>query len=202
MKARGSRDSRSIRVLSPRIEPPDRAEDGSTASTATRSPCPVSIRPKLSMKVDLPTPGVPDSPIRSACRPRRRAAPPAAPAPRPVIGPRAFDQRDRARQRPAVAGDHAVGKIGNIHRAVSGGSFAHRHADARELSTPCHAAGVLLATRCAGATCSDKARRCGDGASGHDPSGWCWRWLPARGAADQAVFDLSIRGLRAGIAEL
>ena len=69
MKARGSRDSRSIRVLSPRIEPPDRAEDGSTARTATRRPCPVSIRPKLSMKVDLPTPGVPESPIRSACRP-------------------------------------------------------------------------------------------------------------------------------------
>ena len=74
MKAFGSRDSRSIRVLSPRILPPDLAEDGSTASTATRRPCPVSIRPKLSMKVDLPTPGVPDRPMRKACRPVARSA--------------------------------------------------------------------------------------------------------------------------------
>ncbi len=71
MKACGSRESRSIRVLSPRIEPPERAEEGSTASTATFSPCPVSRRPKLSMKVDLPTPGVPERPMRSASRPFR-----------------------------------------------------------------------------------------------------------------------------------
>ncbi len=57
-----------MRVLSPRIDPPVRAEDGSIASTATRSPCPVSIDPKLSMNVDLPTPGVPDSARRMACR--------------------------------------------------------------------------------------------------------------------------------------
>ena len=68
MNAFGSRASRSIRVLSPRIEPPVRADDGSTARTATRKPCPVSIVPKASMNVDLPTPGVPDKPIRSACR--------------------------------------------------------------------------------------------------------------------------------------
>ena len=66
-----SRLSLSIRVLSPRIEPPERAEDGSTASTATRRPSTVSIMPKLSIKVDLPTPGVPESPMRSACRPER-----------------------------------------------------------------------------------------------------------------------------------
>ena len=35
MNARESAASRSIRVLSPRIEPPLTAEDGSTASTAT-----------------------------------------------------------------------------------------------------------------------------------------------------------------------
>ena len=43
-----------------------RVEDGSTASTATRCPCPVSIVPNVSMNVDLPTPGVPDMPMRSA----------------------------------------------------------------------------------------------------------------------------------------
>jgi len=48
------------------MDPPERAEDGSTASTATFFPSPVSIRPKDSMKVDLPTPGVPDRPMRIA----------------------------------------------------------------------------------------------------------------------------------------
>ncbi|CAM5368098.1 hypothetical protein FALB51S_01697 [Frigidibacter albus] len=80
MKARGSRLRRSIRVLSPRMEPPERAEEGSTASTATRSPCAVSIIPKDSMKVDLPTPGVPDSPMRSAWRPDPASASSSAPA--------------------------------------------------------------------------------------------------------------------------
>ena len=42
--AAGSTASRSIRVLSPRMEPPVRLEDGSTASTATRWPSPVSMR--------------------------------------------------------------------------------------------------------------------------------------------------------------
>ena len=69
MKASGSRASRSIRVLSPRIEPPERAEEGSTASTATLSPRSIRNMPKASMKVDLPTPGVPDRPMRSASRP-------------------------------------------------------------------------------------------------------------------------------------
>ena len=40
MKACGSRASRSMRVLSPRIDPPLRRLDGSTASTATRWPRP------------------------------------------------------------------------------------------------------------------------------------------------------------------
>ena len=68
IKALGSRESRSIRVLSPRIEPPERAELGSTASTATLSPRSSSIMPKVSVKVDLPTPGVPDRPMRRASR--------------------------------------------------------------------------------------------------------------------------------------
>src|SRR5574343_348003 len=53
-----------MRVLSPRIEPPDTVEDGSTASTATRWPCPIRYRPSASMKVDLPTPGTPLMPSR------------------------------------------------------------------------------------------------------------------------------------------
>jgi hypothetical protein len=41
MNALSSAASRAIRVLSARIEPPVRAEEGSTASTATRWPSPV-----------------------------------------------------------------------------------------------------------------------------------------------------------------
>jgi len=57
-----------MRVLSPKIDPPDRVELGSTANTATRKPAAVSMQPNASMKVDFPTPGVPDKPMRSAWR--------------------------------------------------------------------------------------------------------------------------------------
>ena len=66
MNAPGSRASRSIRVLSPRIEPPPTVEEGSTASTATLWPRPVRNVPKDSMNVDFPTPGAPESPMRRA----------------------------------------------------------------------------------------------------------------------------------------
>src|SRR3954470_6245024 len=66
MNACGSTASRAIRVLSPRIEPPDRAADGSTASTAPFDPAAVRSTPSWSMKVDLPTPGTPLMPTRRA----------------------------------------------------------------------------------------------------------------------------------------
>ncbi len=66
MKARGSCESRAMRVLSPRIEPPVREEEGSTASTATRWPAAVRLDPRASMVVDLPTPGTPVMPTRIA----------------------------------------------------------------------------------------------------------------------------------------
>ena len=53
-----------MRVLSPRMLPPVRVDEGSTASTATRWPSPVSIVPRASMNVDLPTPGTPVMPTR------------------------------------------------------------------------------------------------------------------------------------------
>ena len=55
-----------MRVLSPRIDPPLRRLDGSTASTAMSCPCPMTWRPSASMKVDLPAPGVPEMPRRTA----------------------------------------------------------------------------------------------------------------------------------------
>ncbi|PWC75614.1 hypothetical protein TSH64_12310 [Azospirillum sp. TSH64] len=65
MKAAGSRDRSTIRVLSPKIEPPVRCDDGSTASTATLCPSPMTCSPNASMKVDLPTPGTPEMPSRT-----------------------------------------------------------------------------------------------------------------------------------------
>ena len=55
-----------MRVLSPRMEPPDTLEEGSTASTATRWPFSIRNTPNDSMKVLLPTPGTPLMPRRSA----------------------------------------------------------------------------------------------------------------------------------------
>src|SRR3954452_21648839 len=66
MNACGSTESRCMRVLSPRIEPPERAEEGSTARTATFDPAPVRVTPSWSMNVDLPTPGTPLIPTRRA----------------------------------------------------------------------------------------------------------------------------------------
>ena len=75
-----------MRVLSPRIEPPVRLEDGSTASTATRCPSEVSMVPNASMNVDLPTPGTPLTPIRRALPLCGSSAVSSSWARRPVIG--------------------------------------------------------------------------------------------------------------------
>ncbi len=59
-------ESFSMRVLSPRMEPPDTVLDGSIVSTATRCPLAIRYRPSASMKVLLPTPGTPLMPRRKA----------------------------------------------------------------------------------------------------------------------------------------
>ncbi len=65
MKARSSTLSRSMRVLSPRMLPPEMGLDGSTLRTATRSPrWRIRCMPRASMKVLLPTPGTPVMPTR------------------------------------------------------------------------------------------------------------------------------------------
>src|SRR5207244_12421414 len=64
--ASGAAARRGMRVLSPRMLPPESALEGSTASTATFFPRPTRWRPKASMKVLLPTPGTPLTPTRAA----------------------------------------------------------------------------------------------------------------------------------------
>ena len=66
MKDRGSAARRGMRLLSPRMLPPLRALEGSTASTATRWPPSISRIPRASMRVLLPTPGTPVIPTRVA----------------------------------------------------------------------------------------------------------------------------------------
>ncbi len=70
----GSWQSRSIRVLSPRIDPPEIVLDGSTARTATRCPWAITCSPSASMNVDFPEPGAPLIPSRSEPPVRGRIA--------------------------------------------------------------------------------------------------------------------------------
>src|SRR3984893_10715507 len=81
MKALGSAASCAIRVLSARIEPPVRAEDGSTASTANLWPRRAGVRQEVLHQ-----------------RPRRSL----------VIEALRFDQRDGARQHGTLARADAV----------------------------------------------------------------------------------------------
>ena len=65
-KAFSFTDNVGIRVLSPSMDPPLTTELGSTVSTATEWPRLIMCPPSVSMKVDLPAPGGPVIPIRSA----------------------------------------------------------------------------------------------------------------------------------------
>ena len=65
MKTLGLDEMLSMRVLSPRIEPPLRSELGSMASTASLCLSEVTILPTASMKVDFPAPGTPVMPMRT-----------------------------------------------------------------------------------------------------------------------------------------
>ena len=80
-----------------------RAEEGSTASTATLWPRSISIMPSTSMVVDLPTPGEPVMPTRIGLPVSRQQRLHQFARRGLMIGAPALDQRDRARQRRAVA---------------------------------------------------------------------------------------------------
>ena len=105
MKASGWRASSLIRVLSPRIEPPDRSLDGSTASTATRWPCSTAWQAeRLDERRLACARGAGEPEPHRAGRCRAAASSSSARASRAVVGPRRLDQRDGPGQRPAVAG--------------------------------------------------------------------------------------------------
>ena len=131
MKARSSTARRSMRVLSPRMLPPETGLDGSTLSTATFSPrSRIRCMPRASMKVLLPTPGTPVIPTRSewpVCGSRRPAGAP--PVRRRTAD--ALDQRDGAGEHDAVAaparlrcnaraGGGASARSAQVHVAAAG----------------------------------------------------------------------------------
>ena len=100
-----------MRVLSPRIEPPLRVEDGSTASTATRCPAEVRFAAELIDEgrfADARHAGEADARGRPGFADqlrdqRARLA--------PMVGAHRFDERDGARERGAVAGAQARREI-------------------------------------------------------------------------------------------
>ena len=102
MKTSGLPEMLSMRVLSPRIEPPLRSDEGSMASTASLCRSEVTMLPMASMKVDLPAPGTPVMPMRTdfpACDDLLRL--------RVMGGVVAFDERDGLRQGGDVAREDA-----------------------------------------------------------------------------------------------
>ena len=107
MKAFSSRARSAMRVLSPRIEPPVSAEEGSMESTATRRSRATRCLPSASMKVDLPTPGAPEMPMRMAppaCGARRSSSAPAAAASSARVDSTSVMARASARRSPASRG--------------------------------------------------------------------------------------------------
>ena len=94
MNAPSLTESCSMRVLSPRMEPPLTLDDGSTASTATRWPRSIRNSPSTSMKVLLPTPGTPGQADAQRAAARRQQGVEQFVGARAVVGPRALEQRD------------------------------------------------------------------------------------------------------------
>ena len=107
--------SSSIRVLSPRIDPPLRVLDGSTARTATRCSRSTSVQPERLDERRLPGPGRPgDADPDRVARVWQHVGEQLFRV-LTVITPRGLDQRDRPRQRAPIAVDHLLSE--RVHPA-------------------------------------------------------------------------------------
>ena len=184
MKARGSRASRSIRVLSPRIEPPERVEEGSTASTARRRPAPVRHQAEAfdeARLADAGRAGQPDAERRPGELGQGIEQHPGGV---PVVGACRFDERDRsasARRSPAATRP----------ASPSGPPSRTRHR-----LRPC-LRRCLWHRRCASRPPSFDGSRHVPPAPPFSPSvSRCWRRVLA--AAEQASFTFSIAGIKVG----
>src|SRR6185312_7982230 len=133
------------RVLSPRIEPPVRAEVGSTASTATLWLSSIRYMPSASMVVDLPTPGEPVMPTRIAL---------------PVPGNSACTRSRAAAGAELLGEGFDVGDLGRSHSLVYTGRVIGARASApavpRRFNSPPQATGRLLVLGVALRTCAAK----------------------------------------------
>ena len=108
MNAFSSTASRAMRVLSPRIEPPDRADDGSTASTATFEPAAVSVDAQLVDEGRLADPGHPADPDPARSPGVRQQLDQQLLRPLAVVTAPRLDQGDGARHHPPVPGQHTL----------------------------------------------------------------------------------------------
>ena len=91
-----------MRVLSPRIDPPDRALDGSTASTATRCPSSIDVLAEAVDERGLADAGrAADADADRAAGRRRSTASSRSTRLGAVVGARRLDQGDRPRRAPA-----------------------------------------------------------------------------------------------------
>ena len=136
--ASGDRVSSSIRVLSPRIDPPLRVLDGSTASTATRCSRSTSESPSASMNVDFPAPGAPEIPTRIAFPAWGKTSREEPLGLLTVIAPRRLDQRDRARQRPPITLDYLPSEL--VHTTSLPGSGLTRDFSSSQCLPAAHVA--------------------------------------------------------------
>ena len=121
MKAAGSTARCSMRVLSPRIEPPLRLEEGSTARTATRWPLPVRYGPERVDERRLAHARHPRHPDALGVAGAGQEAYEQLLAAGTVLGPPGLDQGDGPADGRAVGGEHPGLERVEIEGAAPGG---------------------------------------------------------------------------------
>ena len=75
--------------------------------------------PSVSISVDLPTPGAPVMPTRTALPVAGSSSCDQGAGGAAMVGPLALDQGDRARQHRAIAGANAAGEAGDVDRLAA-----------------------------------------------------------------------------------
>ena len=95
-----------MRIRSPRIAPPEKGDDGSTAMMPTFRPRARALRASAAVSVDLPAPGEPVRPVTRAPPVRGKTSARSPEARIAGLGP-----RDRARDRRDAPREDALGEI-------------------------------------------------------------------------------------------
>ena len=131
MKMPRSAGSASIRARSPSSAPPERFDEGSTASTATLRPSLRQPATSALSSVDLPAPGGPVTPTMCAGASRPRAAGETAPSRAEISGRAAADRFSTRLSAAGAAGEVALGEA--AAEAASAPPRAHAAAEVKPL---------------------------------------------------------------------